>query len=103
MVSQCGDAGLSVGLQGNCDACFPWTAPDAPSGFSERAPAYQLTADSEVDKEGNVYFTDARKNRILKIDLEGKIRLERRDQWHAPRRVGPGWPACAFPPIGRCS
>src|SRR5260370_9800750 len=34
---------------------------------------YQLTADSAVDHQGNVYFTDARKNRILKIDLEGKV------------------------------
>src|SRR5213594_841715 len=34
---------------------------------------YQLTADSAVDSRGNVYFTDARKNRILKIDPEGKI------------------------------
>jgi Enterochelin esterase and related enzymes len=36
---------------------------------------YQLTADSAVDKDGNVYFTDARNNRILKIDREGKISL----------------------------
>jgi gluconolactonase len=34
---------------------------------------YQLTADSAVDKLGNVYFTDARTNRILKIDLDGTI------------------------------
>ena len=34
---------------------------------------YQLTADSAVDKEGNVYFTDAQKSRILKIDLEGTV------------------------------
>jgi sugar lactone lactonase YvrE len=34
---------------------------------------YQLTADSAVDKDGNVYFTDARNNRILKIDLDGRI------------------------------
>jgi len=34
---------------------------------------YQLTADSAVDKEGSVYFTDSRNNRILKIDLDGKI------------------------------
>jgi gluconolactonase len=34
---------------------------------------YQLTADSAVDKEGSVYFTDARKNRILKIDPNGRI------------------------------
>jgi gluconolactonase len=34
---------------------------------------YQLTADSAVDDHGNVYFTDAQKNRILKIDVDGKI------------------------------
>ena len=34
---------------------------------------YHLTADSAVDPQGNVYFTDARRNRILKIDLDGKI------------------------------
>jgi len=34
---------------------------------------YQLTGDSTVDKVGNVYFTDSRTNRILKIDLDGKI------------------------------
>lgn len=36
---------------------------------------YQLTADSAVDTDGNVYFTDARNNRILKIDLEGEIHI----------------------------
>jgi sugar lactone lactonase YvrE len=34
---------------------------------------YQLTGDSTVDLDGNVYFTDSRRNRILKIDLAGKI------------------------------
>jgi gluconolactonase len=34
---------------------------------------YQLTADSTVDPQGNVYFTDARTNRILKVDLKGAI------------------------------
>jgi len=34
---------------------------------------YHLTADSTVDQVGNVYFTDASKNRILKIDLDGNI------------------------------
>ena len=34
---------------------------------------YQLTGDSAVDNQGNVFFTDSRTNRILKIDLEGKI------------------------------
>lgn len=40
---------------------------------------YQLTADSAVDNHGNVYFTDARKNRILKIDLEGRISTWKED------------------------
>jgi hypothetical protein len=40
---------------------------------------YHLTADSTMDKVGNVYFTDARKNRILKIDLDGNINTWRED------------------------
>jgi sugar lactone lactonase YvrE len=42
-------------------------------GWNLLGQGYQLTADSAVDRQGNVYFTDARKDRILKIDLEGKI------------------------------
>ena len=34
---------------------------------------FQLTADSAVDSAGNVYFTDARTNRILKIDADAKL------------------------------
>jgi sugar lactone lactonase YvrE len=34
---------------------------------------YQLTADSAVNKDGTVYFSDAHNNRIMKIDLEGRI------------------------------
>jgi gluconolactonase len=34
---------------------------------------YQLTADSAVNKDGTVYFSDAHNNRIMKIDLEGMI------------------------------
>ena len=34
---------------------------------------YQLTGDSAVDGQGNVFFTDSRNNRILRIDLAGKI------------------------------
>jgi len=49
---------------------------------------YQLTADSAVDKDGNVYFTDARKNRILKIDLD----LAGRYQRCTRRRFRAGWP-----------
>jgi gluconolactonase len=36
---------------------------------------YQLTADSAVDREGSVFFTDARNNRIYRIDPAGKISL----------------------------
>jgi sugar lactone lactonase YvrE len=36
---------------------------------------YQLTADPTVDREGNVFFTDARRNRIYKIGADGKIAL----------------------------
>jgi sugar lactone lactonase YvrE len=36
---------------------------------------YHLTADSAVDNDGNIYFSDAPTNRILKIDLNGKIRV----------------------------
>ncbi len=34
---------------------------------------YQLTADSAVNNDGTVYFSDAHNNRIMKIDLEGRI------------------------------
>jgi gluconolactonase len=40
---------------------------------------YQLTADSAVDKDGNVFFTDHNNNRILKIDLAGKITVWKAD------------------------
>ena len=40
---------------------------------------YQLTADSTVDKDGSIYFTDARHNRIHKIDLNGKITVWKED------------------------
>ncbi len=36
---------------------------------------YHLTADCTVDKDGNVYFTDNRNDRIHKIDAEGKITI----------------------------
>jgi sugar lactone lactonase YvrE len=42
-------------------------------GWDLLGQGYQLTADSAVDRQGNVYFTDSRNNRILKIDLEGKV------------------------------
>ena len=40
---------------------------------------YQLTADTAVDGDGLVYFTDARNTRILKIDLQGKITVWKED------------------------
>jgi hypothetical protein len=54
---------------------------------------YHLTADSTVDKVGNVYFTDADKNRVLKIDLDGNINTWREDT-HGAHGV-------AFGPDGR--
>jgi sugar lactone lactonase YvrE len=54
---------------------------------------YQLTGDSAVDKDGIVYFTDARRNQILKIDLEGKISI-----WKEGSNVAHG---IAFGPDGR--
>jgi sugar lactone lactonase YvrE len=54
---------------------------------------YQLTADSAVDKDGNVYFTDARNNRILKIDRGGKISI-----W---KEASNGAHGIAFGPDGR--
>jgi len=41
--------------------------------------SYQLTADTAVDGEGLIYFTDARHNRIHKIDLQGKITVWEED------------------------
>ena len=38
---------------------------------------YHLTGDSTVDTVGNVYFTDVRRNRILKIDVDGTINTVR--------------------------
>lgn len=35
--------------------------------------SYQMTADAAVDKEGNVFFTDHRTSRILKVDGQGTI------------------------------
>ena len=40
---------------------------------------YHLTGDSTVDSVGTVYFTDVRRNRILKIDLDGAIKIFRED------------------------
>jgi gluconolactonase len=34
---------------------------------------FHLTADPTADPQGNVFFTDARRNRIMKIDPEGTI------------------------------
>ena len=41
--------------------------------------SYQLTADSAVDPQGNVYFTSHRHHRIHKIDLSGKITVWKGD------------------------
>ena len=54
---------------------------------------YQLTADSAVDKSGNVFFTDHRRNRILKVDVQGKITTWKEDSG--------GSHGIAFGPDGR--
>lgn len=55
---------------------------------------FQLTADSAVDKDGNVYFTDARNNRIHKIDPNGKITVWKEGSGGGARdNVRSGWPA----------
>src|SRR5689334_10641257 len=55
-------------------ASLIWTSDQIPA-WDLLGQGYQLTADSAVDKEGSVYFTDARNNRIYKIDPAGKIAL----------------------------
>ena len=42
-------------------------------GWEAIGEGFKLTADSAVDEAGNVYFTDARRNRIWKVDSGGKI------------------------------
>lgn len=54
---------------------------------------YQLTGDSTVDKEGNVYFTDSARNRILKVDGQGTISTWKEDTHDAH--------GIAFGPDGR--
>jgi gluconolactonase len=54
---------------------------------------YQLTADSAVGKDGSVYFTDHRNNRIHKIDPDGQITI-----WKADSGGAHG---VAFGPDGR--
>ncbi|MCU1259309.1 MAG: gluconolactonase, partial [Bryobacterales bacterium] len=41
-------------------------------GWERIRGGFQLTADSAVDEAGIVYFTGARKNRIWKIDSDGR-------------------------------
>lgn len=47
----------------------------AGKGWELLGEGFQLTADSTVDREGNIFFSDARRNRIWKIDGAGKIHL----------------------------
>ena len=62
-------------------------------GWELLGKGYQLTADSAVDKEGDVYFTDARNNRIHKIDSNGRIAV-----W---KEASGGAHGVAFGPDGR--
>jgi len=54
---------------------------------------YQLTGDSAVDTDGNVFISDARRDRILKIDPAGKISV-----WKEPSNHTHG---VAWGPDGR--
>lgn len=45
------------------------------SAWQRLGEGFQLTADSAVDESGGVYFTDARRNRIWKIDSTGVIMI----------------------------
>lgn len=54
---------------------------------------YQLTADSTVDRLGNIYFTDAQHDRIFKVDLQGKITTFKEGSHHSH--------GIAFGPDGR--
>ena len=54
---------------------------------------YHLTADSAIDKVGNVYFTDSTHNRIHKVDPQGKITIWKEDSGGAH--------GIAFGPDGR--
>jgi sugar lactone lactonase YvrE/dienelactone hydrolase len=38
---------------------------------------YHLTSDPAVDENGVMYFTDARRDRIMKVDLDGKVSVWR--------------------------
>ena len=54
---------------------------------------YHLTADSAVDTNGNIFFSDARRNRILKVDVDGKISVWKEGSNHTH--------GVAFGPDGR--
>jgi gluconolactonase len=45
----------------------------AQPAWEQLGESYHLSADSAVDREGNVYITDNRNDRICKIDLKGKV------------------------------
>lgn len=51
----------------------------ADSGWNLLGEGYHLTGDSTVDAAGTVYFSDARRNRILTIDPDGRIGTWRED------------------------
>jgi sugar lactone lactonase YvrE len=60
----------SIVLLAFVSACV---AQDTGGSWELLGEGYQLTADSAVDPHGRVYFTDARRNRILRIGVDGKI------------------------------
>ncbi len=70
-----------------------YTLLDPSSDWELLGAGYHLTADSAVDKAGNVYFTDNSRDRINKIDAAGRITV-----WRA--NCG-GAHGIAFGPDGR--
>lgn len=58
---------------------YPKPVEKRSQGWELVGQGYQLTADPTVDREGNVFFTDAHRNRIYKIGADGKIALWKED------------------------
>jgi sugar lactone lactonase YvrE len=75
-----------------------WVWKDYPKPIAQRSEpwelvgqGYQLTADTTVDRGGQVFFTDAHNNRIYRIDTDGKIALWKEDSGGAHGiAAGPG-------------
>ena len=71
--------GLSVSTHGERVGTQIETILEAAKDWELLGEGFQLTADSTVDKNGDIYFTDARRNRIYRIDLDGRIAIWKED------------------------